>query len=145
MEQSGNLVGNFAAHLDVSLIESEDWDQNCPVFIQKLIKKCADIRITVVGENVYGASLLQSDNNEQYIDFRQSNNLKTSPYDVPSDTSTKLKKVLKHLGLRFASCDFCLERGNLYFLEANVTGNYLWVEMEALLPITRSVINLLSE
>lgn len=135
-------LGSFAAPLDVAVLLQGIWDTSCPVFLQKQVVKDADIRVTVVDKKIFAALLHQPNSHDaQCIDFRNAIEVQTSPYQFPECEGRVLIEFLDRLGLRYASCDFCLEDNKYWFLEANVAGNYLWTELEANLQITQAVVN----
>jgi glutathione synthase/RimK-type ligase-like ATP-grasp enzyme len=53
------------------------------------------------------------------------------PVVLSEDIEKKTIELLKKLRVRFASCDFLRDvKDNIYFLEANVQGNWLWTETD---------------
>lgn len=138
----GLISGNFAALLDTTALEQGRWDASCPVFLQKRVEKDADIRVTVIDEKVFAAVLHQPIGSKaRNVDFRNAGEVQTSPYSFPESEGRALVLLLERLGVRYASCDFCLRGDEHWFLEANVAGNYLWTELEAGLQITSAVVN----
>ncbi|MDR0301885.1 MAG: hypothetical protein LBI04_06190 [Treponema sp.] len=62
------------------------------------------------------------------IDFRLNRN-EVKEFKLPNNIEEKLIELVKKLGLRFASCDLVLDKNDeIYFLESNVQGNWLWTE-----------------
>lgn len=109
-----------------------------PMFLQQAIEKQADIRATVIDGKVFAAEMPFCEGAQ--IDFRLNSNKVIRKYELPADIEERLARLVRELGVRFASCDLALsEDGDIYFLEANVQGNYLWTEQGAGLPISKSV------
>lgn len=142
--ENGIVTGSYTSLLDEATLVSKDWDETCPVLLQKCVDKSADVRITVIDDVAIAAKLSQHSSATMEIDFRNAINLCTTEFAVTSEVEGRLLKLIRRLGLRYASCDFCLMDDDLYFLEANVAGNYLWTEHEARLPITAAIVDRLS-
>lgn len=139
------FYGNYTALLNEETLHQGDWNMECPVFLQRFVPKEADIRATVIDDQVFAARLtVVSDGSTPFVDFRNREDIRTSPFEIPRETQAKVLAMLRHLGLRYAACDFSLHQDTLYFLEANVSGNYLWTEIEAHLPITRAIVDALT-
>lgn len=143
VEKDGVLHAGFTAELDEDAVNSSRWDHNSSVFVQALIPKIADIRTTVIDDCCFAAKITVPKNSP--LDFRNSEKSDVVPYDLNDETRTNLIKLVKALGLRYASCDLGLcQDGSLWFFEANVSGNYLWTEHAAGLPISVNIANALT-
>jgi glutathione synthase/RimK-type ligase-like ATP-grasp enzyme len=100
-----------------------------PCLFQEAIIKKADIRVTVVGEKVFAHRIASQSNPASATDFRKDPNLPTETFDFPEETGKALLGLLKFWGMEFAACDFALTPDDrLIFFEANVAGNWLWLE-----------------
>ncbi|MFP3802981.1 hypothetical protein SB764_42850, partial [Paraburkholderia sp. SIMBA_027] len=82
------------------------------------IKKKGDLRITVVGDNVFAALIHSQDSEDSKVDWRFSQNgLKHSIYTLPVEISTKCINLVKFLNLNFGAIDLILnEYGEYVFL-----------------------------
>lgn len=144
-DKDGKCLASYTARLNRAHLLDDSWDVSCPVFLQKFIDKKSDIRITVVDNLVFSAELIQIDLAKKTTDFRVAKGLVTQSTKIPEKLADNLVLLIKNMGLRFSSCDFCsLPDGRMYFLEANVSGNYLWTELEAGLQITSALVDALS-
>ncbi len=118
--------------------EFEDVVDGTPTLLQVRVPKKADIRATVVDGNVFAAEIPYRPGKS--IDFRLEPNATVRPFDLSPTTSNLLVRLVAQLGLRFASCDLVLdERGQVHFLESNVSGNWLWTELGADLSISAAL------
>ena len=100
-----------------------------PVLLQQLIEKKHDIRVTVVGEDVFSVKIDSQSHKESKIDFRHVDMLPMENYPLPKDIKNKLLSMLRHWNIEFAACDFVEDKkGEIFFIEANVEGNWLWME-----------------
>ena len=63
---------------------------------------------------------------------------------LPEEVKLKLLRFLEILNLEFAACDFALTEDNeLVFFEANVSGNWLWIEDALNFPISETIAKIL--
>ena len=66
------------------------------------------------------------------------------PHDLPADIGAALLEVVRGFGLRFCSADLVLTPDGRYvFLDLNPNGQWLWLEIEAGLPLSAAMADLL--
>ena len=117
-----------------------------PCLFQESVPKKADIRATVVGDRIFAHSIDSQSNPLSVTDFRRKIDLTSEPFDFPEKTGEALVNMLKFWGMEFATCDFALTKDDrLIFFEANVTGNWLWLEKKTDRPILNEVVKRLSQ
>lgn len=134
---ASDATASFTAKLDPMTLEDPRSDLSCPVFLQECIEKDFDLRVTVIDDNAFAAKL--SPEPGANIDIRNNKDVGVSRFDLDSDTSNRLVTLVRELGLRYAACDFVSRNGELFFLEANPSGNWLWTELGANLPISEAI------
>lgn len=104
----------------------------CPTLFQERIAKEADIRITVVDDDVQAVELTAIDSDGPRLDIRR-NNMSGVSYRrtvLPRPIESKLLRLLRSYGLRFAAIDLLRDvHGNFYFLEINPNGQWAWLDM----------------
>ena len=111
-----------------------------PCLFQEHIRKQADIRVTVVGGEVFAALIDSQGDERTRTDFRHNPHLPVRRFELPGDVQQKLLSLLKRWRIQFAACDFALsEQGELVFLEANVVGNWLWIEGALGMPVSKTI------
>ena len=111
-----------------------------PCLFQKLIDKKYDIRTTVVKDQLFSARIDSQTKESSKIDFRHELRLPTEPYSLPADIEKKLLCLLRKWNLEFAACDFVVDQNDdIIFIEANVEGNWLWLEHDLGLPISDAI------
>lgn len=133
---------------ETRLFESEDdihelWRiRHCPMIIQEYVPATADLRVTVVADQVFCASS-QVNAGSTCIDGRV-DRTPARPHALKPPEIEKLLALSRSLGLVYAAIDLRLkENGEIVFLEVNPQGQYLWLEVEAGLPISAAVARLL--
>ena len=115
-----------------------------PCLFQEEIRKDADIRVTVIGNQIVGHRIDSQTKENSQTDFRKELSLPISSYEFPDQEKNKLLQLLRYWGLEFAACDYVLcPEGKLIFIEANVEGNWLWLEDGEESPISEAIANML--
>jgi glutathione synthase/RimK-type ligase-like ATP-grasp enzyme len=100
-----------------------------PCFIQEEIIKASDIRVSVIDNQLFAVEIPYHEGRP--IDFRQAPIDGMKPVVLSENIEKKTIELLKRMRVRFASCDFIRDvKDNIYFLEANVQGNWLWTETD---------------
>ena len=120
----------------------------CPTYLQSQIDKLADIRVTVVGEQVFPAIIYSQEFPETVIDWRRGENVKLrhEKTQIPLNLERKCIELIKRLNLHFGAIDFILEKGNRFvFLEINPNGQWGWIEKRLGYDISGALVNLLLE
>jgi len=115
-----------------------------PMILQKEIRKQFDVRVTVVGDQVFAASIDSQSNPETQVDWRRSSkpDLRHLIHELPARLSAQCVQLTKMLGLRFGAIDFVLDpHGEYWFLEINPNGQWGWIESRTDLPIANAIVN----
>lgn len=123
----------------------------CPVTFQQYVEKSVEIRITVVGDELFSAEIHSQEIEETKIDFRRmsfSHENRRVPthrvHALPDDISLKLLQLMKRLNLLFGCIDMILTPdGEYVFLEVNPSGQWNWIEVMTGLPISEALADLL--
>jgi glutathione synthase/RimK-type ligase-like ATP-grasp enzyme len=116
-----------------------------PVYFQNCIEKKGDIRVIMVGENVFATLIHSQDYENTQIDWRKGEiTLNHTKFELPSDLINKCISLLKVLKLRFGAIDFVLDKyDKLIFLEINPNGQWAWIEKQTGYKISNEIVNLL--
>jgi glutathione synthase/RimK-type ligase-like ATP-grasp enzyme len=128
--------GNTYAHYN-SIFEKRPRNQldslsDCPVILQKFIEKKMEFRVTVVGQEIFTASIDTSKaSREAKVDWRHYDWANT-PYrtcTLPKIICDKILGLMNDLNLVFGAIDLILDQEDqFHFLEVNPQGQWLWVE-----------------
>lgn len=101
--------------------------RQAPVLLQRHIDKRHDVRVTTVDSQMY-AITPTAPGDVPPVDWRVDHGAnRWQPIDVPDRVADSLRVMLGRLGLRFAACDFTVDRdGTWWFLEVNAAGQWAW-------------------
>lgn len=112
-----------------------------PCIYQEKIEKLNELRITVVGENIFIAGVNSQTLQATKIDWRREK-LEFFVEDIPIEIKEKCILLVKNLNLKFGAIDLIKDKnGNYIFLEINPNGQWAWIENETGLKISDSIIN----
>ena len=129
-----------------SIDNLSDEDRNsisvCPVIFQQQIPKATDIRVTVVGNQVFAVAIHSQETEETKIDWRRGSNprLRHEVISLPNDVIEKCVGIVQMQSLRFGAIDLVQDPdGNFWFLECNPNGQWAWIENRTDLPIAAAI------
>ena len=115
-----------------------------PVIFQEYIPADVDLRVTVVGDELFAAAI-HSQESEYPVDFRMDMaNTRIEAAELPRDIAERLLDLMGRLGLVYGAID--LRRtpdGRHVFLEVNPAGQWLFVEQATGQPIAAALARLL--
>ena len=115
----------------------------CPLILQREVKKQYDVRVTVVGDSVFAATIDSQVHQETEVDWRKTSrrDLEHCAYVLPEDIARRCVNLTRSLGLRFGALDFVLDpEGLLWFLEINPNGQWAWIETRTGHPIAATIV-----
>jgi glutathione synthase/RimK-type ligase-like ATP-grasp enzyme len=119
---------------------------NAPCILQEKILKKSDLRITVVGKQIFAVEIDSQLASKGRDDLHRCPVLELPKRIIELKKAFKEKciKLLDSFGLKYGAIDFIRDRSDrLIFLEINPTGDWLWIEHHTGLPITEAVTDLL--
>lgn len=128
---------------DAPNIDNEVFD-NTINYIQEYVEKLRELRVTVVGQDVF-TCVIDSQSmkeNQGREDWRQGydHGIKHYAIETPPWIKNFCLKYLKHLKLNFGCFDFIETEAHEYvFLECNPNGQWMWIEEETGLKISDSI------
>jgi hypothetical protein len=126
---------------EVDLIDSVKY---APVIFQEFIPGGVDLRITVIGDEIYTGAIY-SEHASYKVDFRMvMDEAEIKPFELPPVLKTILLEYMRRLGLVYGAIDMRLTPGGEYiFLEINPSGQWLFVELATGQPITDALARLM--
>ncbi|MCQ4040845.1 MvdC/MvdD family ATP grasp protein [Streptantibioticus rubrisoli] len=113
-----------------------------PTCLQSLVGKRSDIRLTVVGSEMFCARADQLARDQAELDWRYADPESVRWYaaPVPPDIRTKTEAFMRLAGLMYGAFDFAVTADETWhFLECNASGQFGFIELAAGLPISRAV------
>jgi hypothetical protein len=114
----------------------------CPTIYQAYVPKRLELRVTVVGVQVFAAEIHSQDSHHTRHDWRRYDHFTTRhrPHELPEAVRQQCLQLVQHFGLRYGAIDFILTPDGRYvFLELNPNGQYLWIEDATSLPISDAI------
>jgi len=132
----------------ISNISTQDI-QTCPTFLQNYIPKQHELRVTVVGSKSYcckiDSQLLPEGAGKE--DWREGYDIGLSQtWEVtPDEIEEFCQLYLKLINSSFGCFDFIYDKkGNYHFLECNPNGQWMWMEIDIGIPISKGIADYLS-
>lgn len=121
--------------------------KNAPTQIQDYVEKEYELRVTVVGRNVFAIKIDSQLNDATKVDWRPQTALNPhSIVSIPDEIADFCRKYIKDQRLLYGAMDFIVDPAGRYvFLENNPSGQYLWLEHETGVPITEALVELFVE
>jgi glutathione synthase/RimK-type ligase-like ATP-grasp enzyme len=119
----------------------------CPMTFQENVPKALEIRATVVGNQVFAASLASQSSATARDDWRKDGLAllqQWQHYKLPAVVRRRLLKLMDRFRLNYGAADFILAPdGRLVFLELNPAGEFFWLEKWPGLPISSAIADVL--
>lgn len=115
-----------------------------PVIFQEYIAAKLDLRITVIGSEIY-ASAIHSAEVEYQADYRMElSNARVEPFTLPKEVEGLVRTYMERLGLVYGAIDMRVTpEGRYVFLEINPAGQWLFMEERTGVPMTEAFAKLL--
>ena len=136
--QGGFETFGYTSLVDTALAEHSHLS-SAPLIAQQALENKLDLRVTVVGNQVFCASVTL-DGNPIRGDWRlEKTGAEFAPFDLPPHISEKCLQFTKSLGLVFGALDLALQQDSYFFLEINPTGEWGWLVDQASFPIDRAI------
>jgi glutathione synthase/RimK-type ligase-like ATP-grasp enzyme len=112
-----------------------------PCIYQKEIEKEYELRVTVVGDNVFSAAIDSQSDSETKIDWRKKK-LTFYKIEIPKPLEYLCVEIVKKLNLSFGAIDLIKSKdGHYIFLEINPNGQWAWIETQTGLNISEAIMN----
>lgn len=100
-----------------------------PCIFQRRVHAIREYRVTIVDGQIFAGSFDRS--NVDHVDYRKIDpyNLEHKAEVLDNDTATACLELVDILGLRYSAIDLLQDKtGQLFFLEINPVGQWLWIE-----------------
>jgi len=145
-DQQGEKVV-FTNRVSAADLDHLDELHLCPMTFQENIAKALEIRATVVGDQVFAASIASQSSAAARDDWRKDGlalQEEWEAYKLPAVVKRRLLKLMDRFKLNYGAADFILTPGGrLVFLEINPAGEFFWLEKWPGLPISAAIADVL--
>lgn len=114
----------------------------CPALYQRLVEKAYELRVTVVGDELFTCRIDSQSVPDGTIDWRRAGPLEVGlePCDLEPDVARMCLALTRRLQLQFAGIDLIVTpEGDTVFLELNAAGTWAWVQERTGLPIAAAI------
>src|SRR5690606_27287687 len=132
VSQNNELLLIYTRKLTVSEIENQAGSiRICPVFVQQYIPKAFELRVTIVGSQIFSCAIHSQSRVESAEDWRRldASEIKHQVFRLPQEIEVKVRRLMKSLGLVYGAIDMIVTpAGDFYFLEINPNGHWHWIE-----------------
>jgi glutathione synthase/RimK-type ligase-like ATP-grasp enzyme len=116
------------------------------MILQAYVPKQLELRITVVGQQIFAAEIHSQQTHHTRHDWRRYDlsNTPHFPHELPLEVSERCIQLVNRLELCYGAIDMILTPDGQYvFLELNPSGQYGWIEQETGLPISSAICDFL--
>lgn len=122
----------FTNLVEESMLDELDGLEYCPMTFQEIIHKQLELRVTIVGDQVFSAAIDSQKSDAAKLDWRKDGLGMINDwedYSLPETIKDKLLKLMDYFQLNYGAIDLILHPdGTYYFLEINPSGEYMWLE-----------------
>ena len=122
----------FTNVINEDKLEELDTLLYCPMQFQRKIEKKKELRVTIVGRDVYAFEIDSQQSDAAKVDWRKDGvNLidKWIPTDLPSDVEAKLLELLDVYNVDYGAIDIIVSpEDEYYFIEINAAGEFFWLD-----------------
>lgn len=122
----------FTNAISESDLETIDTLQYCPMQFQEKIEKALELRITIVGKELYCFAVDSQQLEEAKVDWRREGVElleQWKPYDLPEHVAQQLMQLMDVYQMNYGAIDIIVTpEGEFYFLEVNAAGEYFWLD-----------------
>lgn len=114
-----------------------------PMTFQEKIDKDVELRVTVVGRQVFSASIDSQASERATHDWRRDGAAMIDQWrehELPGEIEKRLLALCDRLGLQYGAADFIVTpQGRIVFLEVNPAGEWFWLEKWPGFPLSTEI------
>ncbi len=147
-DKEGGIKFAYTNKLTKDFLVNTERIKYAPCLFQEYVDKQLELRITVVGDEVFTCEIHSQKSDKTKIDWRHYD-IANTPHKIgklPEEIEKKCVALVRHFGLEFGAIDMILTPGGEYkFIEINPNGQWLWIEELTGLPISEAMFNLLTK
>lgn len=142
----GRMVSIYTTRVRKEDLSDMGQVRHTACMFQQYVPKRLELRLTVIGDDVYTAEIHSQESQTGRVDWRLGyEDLAYGVHALPDSIRSRCLALTKQLGLRFAAIDMILTPDNRYvFVELNANGQWAWIEDHTGLALTAALADLLS-
>jgi len=116
-----------------------------PYLFQELVPKRYDLRVTVIGDDVFAVRIESQQSGVSDVDWRRAGGAQPHAVEeLPSEVARMCRSITDSYGLEFAAIDLVRAHdGEHVFLELNPNGQWAWLEQLTGQPLRSCLADLL--
>ncbi len=146
VSHNNNVVVALTQRIDEGFFSHAENFASIPSIYQNEIHKIYDIRVIVVGGNVFATAIHSQEHVETEVDWRAWDicnfSLCHEPIELPDPIADCCRSITAHYNLVYSAIDLVLgSDSNYYFLEMNPNGQWAWIEHKTGYPIRDALID----
>jgi glutathione synthase/RimK-type ligase-like ATP-grasp enzyme len=104
----------------------------CPMVFQEKIEKKLELRITIVGREIFAFSIDSQQISNARVDWRKEGVAlieNWQPYKLPVEVQNKLHAFMDDYNINYGAIDILVSpEDEYYFLEINAAGEFFWLD-----------------
>jgi glutathione synthase/RimK-type ligase-like ATP-grasp enzyme len=142
MREGQQRFAVFTEPIDESLLASDIAIQSSPIFVQRLVRNKTDVRVTVVGDQLFAVRILVNGGDPRVVDWRlvPPSRIMYEPVILPAKEAALCVEMLRAFKLTYGAFDLAeTQDGQYWFLELNPSGQWGWIERGTRLPISQAI------
>ena len=122
-----------------------------PAIFQTLVQKSHELRIKVVGNQIFPAKIYSQEDPKTSVDWRTQPevndfDVKMEQTILSQEIENKIFELMRRLGLRYGCIDMAITpTGECVFLEINPSGQWYFVQLKTEMKIAEALAGLLTE
>lgn len=149
VDPEGHYLKEQPRFMHTSQVAREDLNdlegvRACAHLFQQKIRKAMDLRVTVIGQQVFAVGI-RAHTDEAALDWRRGyGSLTYSIEEFPRELEQKMLQLVRGFGLQYSSADFILTPdGEYIFVELNPNGQFYFLVPPTGLPMAAAMADLL--
>jgi glutathione synthase/RimK-type ligase-like ATP-grasp enzyme len=143
-DDSGGEHGIYATRIGRDDLEQHlESVRLTPCFFQQYFDKSYELRVNVIGDRVWAASIHSQEHEGTRVDFRTDiGACRHAAIHLPPKLERMCLELTHRLGLRMSNIDVIVTpAGDYVFLEANPNGQWAWIEDMTGLPLCAALVD----
>lgn len=130
VDRDGPLHAIYTTLISETHLASLDSIRFAPCLFQEYIPKRLELRITVIGDDVFAAAIHSQDHDRTQHDWRHYDvDIPYTKFDLPTEVADRCHRFVRSYGLNFSAMDVILTPDGRYvFIENNPNGQWYFIQ-----------------